>query len=189
MSDKFYFARFLFEIAHVRDNTVLYLRDEDEGRTDGFTIRVLVLGSYYRDLGLGLLMGARLRKFITNFESEGSKNKRTETERKSVHQQKVMMNATKVFLTSTRNKIKFCRCYCVYNKNYSVRSNRLERRRQQQLISKILRVDHAGEVGADRIYAGQLAVLRETSYGPVIQVCNDQFWGCNTNRFFPCFLF
>ncbi|XP_057311716.1 5-demethoxyubiquinone hydroxylase, mitochondrial-like isoform X1 [Hydractinia symbiolongicarpus] len=85
-----------------------------------------------------------------------------------------MMNATKVFLTSTKNKIKFCRCYCVYNKNYSMRSNRLERRRQQQLISKILRVDHAGEVGADRIYAGQLAILRETSYGPVIQEMWDQ---------------
>lgn len=31
---------------------------------------------------------------------------------------------------------------------------------RQALIEKIIRVDHAGELGADRIYAGQLAVLQ-----------------------------
>lgn len=38
-------------------------------------------------------------------------------------------------------------------------------------IDRILRVDHAGELGADRIYAGQLAVLGKTDVGPLIQVC------------------
>jgi len=33
----------------------------------------------------------------------------------------------------------------------------------QILIDKILRVDHAGEFGADRIYAGQMAVLGKSS--------------------------
>ena len=32
------------------------------------------------------------------------------------------------------------------------------------------RVDHAGEFGADRIYAGQHAVLRGSSVGDTIQV-------------------
>ncbi|CAH0405126.1 unnamed protein product [Chilo suppressalis] len=36
-------------------------------------------------------------------------------------------------------------------------------------LDKIIRVDHAGELGADRIYAGQMAVLGGTSEGPLIQ--------------------
>ena len=36
-------------------------------------------------------------------------------------------------------------------------------------IDRMLRVDHAGEYGADRIYAGQLAVLGKTDVGPLIQ--------------------
>lgn len=42
---------------------------------------------------------------------------------------------------------------------------------QQELIQSMLRVDHAGEVGANVIYAGQLAVLgHDTESGPLIQV-------------------
>lgn len=29
------------------------------------------------------------------------------------------------------------------------------------MVDKFIRVDHAGELGADRIYAGQMAVLGE----------------------------
>ncbi|ERL94902.1 5-demethoxyubiquinone hydroxylase, mitochondrial [Dendroctonus ponderosae] len=36
-------------------------------------------------------------------------------------------------------------------------------------LDQIIRVDHAGELGADRIYAGQMAVLGSTSKGPLIQ--------------------
>ena len=43
--------------------------------------------------------------------------------------------------------------------------------RTRALISKIVRVDHAGELGADRIYAGQHAVLGNTPSGPLIKVC------------------
>jgi ubiquinone biosynthesis monooxygenase Coq7 len=42
----------------------------------------------------------------------------------------------------------------------------------QELIDKIIRVDHAGEFGADRIYAGQMAVLNQTAMGPIIKVFN-----------------
>ncbi|XP_076328651.1 ubiquinone biosynthesis protein COQ7, mitochondrial isoform X2 [Tachypleus tridentatus] len=42
------------------------------------------------------------------------------------------------------------------------------------LVDRILRVDHAGELGADRIYAGQMAVLGRTSVGPLIKVMWDQ---------------
>lgn len=36
-------------------------------------------------------------------------------------------------------------------------------------VSEIIRVDHAGELGADRIYAGQHAVLGNTKSGPTIK--------------------
>lgn len=39
----------------------------------------------------------------------------------------------------------------------------------EQLIERIIRVDHAGEFGAVRIYEGQLAVLGRTPAGPVIR--------------------
>ncbi|XP_076250182.1 ubiquinone biosynthesis protein COQ7, mitochondrial [Rhynchophorus ferrugineus] len=41
-------------------------------------------------------------------------------------------------------------------------------------IDEIVRVDHAGELGADRIYAGQMAILGSTSKGPLIQHMWDQ---------------
>lgn len=40
---------------------------------------------------------------------------------------------------------------------------------RQEQIARMLRVDHAGEYGAVRIYAGQLAVLGRTESGPVIR--------------------
>lgn len=40
---------------------------------------------------------------------------------------------------------------------------------KDDLIERILRVDHAGEYGAVRIYEGQLAVLGRTRMGPVIR--------------------
>uniref|UniRef100_H0ZGK3 5-demethoxyubiquinone hydroxylase, mitochondrial n=1 Tax=Taeniopygia guttata TaxID=59729 RepID=H0ZGK3_TAEGU len=43
---------------------------------------------------------------------------------------------------------------------------------QNPVIDRILRVDHAGEFGANRIYAGQMAVLGRSSVGPLIQ----QMW-------------
>lgn len=46
--------------------------------------------------------------------------------------------------------------------------------RPSALIDRIIRVDHAGEYGANRIYAGQLAVLGKTSVGPVIEHMSKQ---------------
>ena len=57
-----------------------------------------------------------------------------------------------------------------HDSNHPVRSEKIENRRRKLMLSRILRVDHAGEVGADRIYAGQMAVLGKSEYGPVIQV-------------------
>eukprot|EP00126_Sphaerothecum_destruens_P000370 Sdes_comp10426_c0_seq1m2101 len=39
---------------------------------------------------------------------------------------------------------------------------------QRSKIHSMIRVDHAGEFGADRIYAGQFSVLQTTPVGPVI---------------------
>lgn len=46
------------------------------------------------------------------------------------------------------------------------------------LLDRVIRVDHAGEYGANRIYAGQMAVLGRSSVGPIIQVseCTDIFY-------------
>lgn len=43
-----------------------------------------------------------------------------------------------------------------------------------QLIEQILRVNHAGEYGAKRIYEGQLAMLKGTPSEPVIQHMKEQ---------------
>jgi ubiquinone biosynthesis monooxygenase Coq7 len=37
------------------------------------------------------------------------------------------------------------------------------------VVERTIRVDHAGEYGAKRIYEGQLAVLGRSKYGPVIE--------------------
>lgn len=43
-------------------------------------------------------------------------------------------------------------------------------RNRHRVLDRMLRVDHAGELGADRIYHGQSFVLgRDPKYGPVIQ--------------------
>ena len=43
-------------------------------------------------------------------------------------------------------------------------------KRRRAVLDRMLRVDHAGEIGAVRIYEGQLAVLGNTEVGPVIRV-------------------
>ncbi len=45
---------------------------------------------------------------------------------------------------------------------------------REELIARIIRVDHAGEYGARRIYEGQLAVLHGTPSGPVIAEMHRQ---------------
>lgn len=45
---------------------------------------------------------------------------------------------------------------------------------EKEMLDRMLRVDHAGEYGANRIYAGQMAVLRRSQTGPLIQEMWDQ---------------
>ncbi|XP_072240485.1 5-demethoxyubiquinone hydroxylase, mitochondrial [Leuresthes tenuis] len=45
---------------------------------------------------------------------------------------------------------------------------------EKEMMHQMLRVDHAGEYGANRIYAGQMAVLGRTTTGPLIQQMWDQ---------------
>jgi ubiquinone biosynthesis monooxygenase Coq7 len=45
---------------------------------------------------------------------------------------------------------------------------------REEQVARILRVDHAGEYGAVRIYEGQLAVLGKTPAGKVIRRMADQ---------------
>ncbi|KAL7294704.1 5-demethoxyubiquinone hydroxylase, mitochondrial [Trichogramma pretiosum] len=48
------------------------------------------------------------------------------------------------------------------------------RTKKGRMLDSIIRVDHAGEFGADRIYAGQMAILGNTASGPTIQHMWDQ---------------
>ena len=57
--------------------------------------------------------------------------------------------------------------------------NRAERRlpgdpSSETSVARMLRVDHAGEYGAARIYAGQLAVLRRSATAPVLREMQAQ---------------
>jgi len=45
---------------------------------------------------------------------------------------------------------------------------------EQEKIARIIRVDHAGEYGAKRIYAGQMAVLKGKPVGEVIRHMAEQ---------------
>lgn len=45
---------------------------------------------------------------------------------------------------------------------------------EKAMLDRMLRVDHAGEYGANRIYAGQMAVLGRSQTGPLIQHMWDQ---------------
>jgi len=49
-------------------------------------------------------------------------------------------------------------------------SQRAKEERTKVLLDRIIRIDHAGEYGAKRIYQGQLSVLKNTETGPIIQV-------------------
>lgn len=69
---------------------------------------------------------------------------------------KRLMNTTKESSTAKRN----------------ISKEQLKKR--MELYDKFLRVDHAGEYGADRIYAGQMAILGRSSAGPVIQEMWEQ---------------
>lgn len=44
----------------------------------------------------------------------------------------------------------------------------------EALVERYVRVDHAGEYGAKRIYAGQLAVLGDSEHGPIIRHMAEQ---------------
>lgn len=54
------------------------------------------------------------------------------------------------------------------------RVNNVRYKTNSKILEEIIRVDHAGELGADRIYAGQMAVLGQTSKGPLIRHMWDQ---------------
>jgi ubiquinone biosynthesis monooxygenase Coq7 len=44
----------------------------------------------------------------------------------------------------------------------------------EEQVERFVRVDHAGEYGAKRIYAGQLAILGESEHGPILRHMAEQ---------------
>lgn len=69
-------------------------------------------------------------------------------------------------------QVKLLACLQKAKVNYIVVRNVSHKNRE--LYDRIIRVDHAGELGADRIYAGQMAVLGKSDVGPLIQHMWDQ---------------
>ena len=63
----------------------------------------------------------------------------------------------------------YVRCH-VYRIVTRCLSQTVKDEKTKALLDKIIRIDHAGEFGAKRIYQGQLAVLANTPTGPLIQV-------------------
>jgi len=55
-------------------------------------------------------------------------------------------------------------------------------RRRHEIITRILRVDHAGELGADRIYAGQMAVLNARKFENVLPIKTKASSEPSTNK-------
>jgi len=70
---------------------------------------------------------------------------------------------------ATLQPIPAVRCASNYDENYPLKSKRYVKKRQSSMVSKMIRVDHAGELAADRIYAGQLAVLKNTKHADTIR--------------------
>ncbi len=76
-----------------------------------------------------------------------------------------MNRLSRASLCLHRQTVAFC------NARYNSTKTGMTRR---EMIDRIIRVDHAGEFGANKIYEGQMAVLGKTSVGPVIQEMWDQ---------------
>ena len=107
------------------------------------------------------------------FFNKSASDSQTVEKHKRDHQTLNMANNNlhrNFLLKDAKIAIRFSLRLLSHDKNYAMRSEKLESRRRKLMLSKILRVDHAGEVGADRIYAGQMAVLGSTEYGPIIKV-------------------
>lgn len=68
----------------------------------------------------------------------------------------------------------FLRAVYICHRHLSTDKRRLTPK-TRALLDRILRVDHAGELGAVRIYEGQLAVLGRTKTAPLIEVPAEYF--------------
>jgi len=61
------------------------------------------------------------------------------------------------------------------NKKKLINTKRINNKTDRQTLEEIIRVDHAGEYGATRIYEGQIAIFgKETKIGKTIQHMADQ---------------
>lgn len=65
------------------------------------------------------------------------------------------------------------RCSHLIKQSSTKASTKIPKRATPE-IDEIIRINHAGELGADRIYAGQCAVLGKTRVGPTLQHMWDQ---------------
>ncbi|CAL8358804.1 unnamed protein product [Boreogadus saida] len=79
-----------------------------------------------------------------------------------------MKVGSRVFSTSLMRQ-----CVCKDARAYSVLPVPRDQE-EEAMLHRMMRVDHAGEYGANRIYAGQMAVLGRTQTGPLIQHMWDQ---------------
>ena len=62
-------------------------------------------------------------------------------------------------------------------------STSVREKRRKAVMDRIIRVDHAGEFGALRIYEGQMSVLGRSHVGPLLKARTEGALACLT----PCF--
>ncbi|XP_056389616.1 5-demethoxyubiquinone hydroxylase, mitochondrial [Hyla sarda] len=86
-----------------------------------------------------------------------------------------MMRLRQLYCSLSRSPGLKRHCYAtVHAGSTRLYSSGLNTDEERALLDRIIRVDHAGEYGANRIYAGQMAVLGRSSVGPIIQHMWDQ---------------
>lgn len=68
-----------------------------------------------------------------------------------------------------RNQIKSTESLITWTRKCSRTVKSSVKERPSKLTDQIIRVDHAGELGADRIYAGQMAILGNGPMGKTIE--------------------
>lgn len=81
-----------------------------------------------------------------------------------------MLHQTKALINLKRQQLQQLYKTALYSTSTTVppQQEKAKTTRPSPLTDEIIRVDHAGELGADRIYAGQMAILGSSPMGKTI---------------------
>jgi ubiquinone biosynthesis monooxygenase Coq7 len=83
-------------------------------------------------------------------------------------------NINTIFYFFFQNKMISAKRFFGFQSQARLYSTQFQQKKLQAIRDRMIRVDHAGEYGANRIYAGQMAILGNTKSGPLIKHMWDQ---------------